>query len=673
MLAVLIVVALATMSLRLEAQTNAVPFDGYLRASRLGITHISGPGQTDSLRYQTALALGAGWNRWPLYWEQVQPQPDQWTWEAYDRLVAADLTHGLQINAILIGRPAFYADEETQMTGLYAPIFDDGSDIPEAGKGFNPANPWAHYVYNAVARYRPGGSFTAGLNLGANAGVRVWEVWNEPDFRQFWQGSIEDYARLLKVAYIAAKHADPQTQIMFGGLLYPNGGVNWLAQVLRLYSRDPLAERFNYFMDRVAVHSYGDPWRSGWLIQVARDSLTAYGLERPVWLNESGVPIWDDYPGPTWAADSRGYATIQQQAHYLIQSTAFAYARGAEVVFYHQLYDDCGDQPAGTDFAPNSQLYGDSFGLLRNLPNYACFRQHPQPGTPRPSANAYRLLAELFGTTPFTPLDRVSADGRVWVLTFQRPERDERLTLVWNTTFDPLTFELPAAGQNAQILTLNDSFASPRLIDAQDGVYRLQLPPAQPDNIPNPPPGQDAAIGGAPFILIERPGGQMPSNAIALEPTVTPPAPIPAPPTPESALSPPAAPSVEQTISTPFLTVTASVPTAAPPLPTPTFDIAQDITPPQASISPLPPTSPAQFTVAWGGIDDTGIAAFVIWVRVNGGDWTVWLNIDRADQRSATYIGVPGSLYEFAAWAVDLNGNWSLNIQLEPQAATRVE
>ncbi|PJF25313.1 MAG: hypothetical protein CUN53_13420, partial [Phototrophicales bacterium] len=45
-------------------------------SSRLGITFISSLDHpANELRYQRALLLGAGWNRWPLYWDRVERSP----------------------------------------------------------------------------------------------------------------------------------------------------------------------------------------------------------------------------------------------------------------------------------------------------------------------------------------------------------------------------------------------------------------------------------------------------------------------------------------------------------------------------------------------------------------------------------------------------------------------
>jgi hypothetical protein len=84
----------------------------------------------------------------------------------------------------------------------------------------------------------------------------------------------------------------------------------------------------------------------------------------------------------------------------------------------------------------------------------------------------------------------------------------------------------------------------------------------------------------------------------------------------------------------------------------------------------LPVISPAVFMVSWGARDNSGVDYYLVWVRVNGGEWQPWLETSAT---SAEYAGESGNTYEFAVWAVDLAGNWSLNTELTPQAVTHVE
>jgi hypothetical protein len=64
---------------------------------------------------------------WPIYWDRVETKAGNYNWNGYDRLVGDDLGQVLNIDAILLGRPTFYADGD-RIKGLQEPIFADGSD-----------------------------------------------------------------------------------------------------------------------------------------------------------------------------------------------------------------------------------------------------------------------------------------------------------------------------------------------------------------------------------------------------------------------------------------------------------------------------------------------------------------------------------------------------------------
>ncbi|MDX2138955.1 MAG: hypothetical protein SF123_12765 [Chloroflexota bacterium] len=493
----------------LYAQSDAV-----IRADRLGIAHISSVDVPRSdERYQRALDLGASWNRWPLYWDRVETRRGAFDWSAYDELVIEDLSHDLNLNVILLGIPAHRREGDT-IANLHEPIFNDDTDLPDGEKAINPQNPWAVFVRDAVRRYMPGGVLAEREGWTDAQGVRVWEIWNEPDYEFFWSGGVRDYARLLQVAYLVIKAHDPNATVMMGGLLYPTQA-NWLARVLAIYHDEIDPEANNWYMDAVAIHNYGDAWRTGWLTLVVRQTLVEYGLERPIWVTETGVPLWDDYPGPTWTADApdaRGLlATAEQQAAFMVQSAAYAWAEGARVIIYHQLYDDCGNQPPGTDFAPGATATpicqpgeicaGDVFGMFTNPESAICFSQHPQPDSARPVANAFRLLADVFAQ-PFSrrgAIDDVRDDAAV-LISFTRPETDERIVVIWNTATETLELSLPAYGANAALYAMDGQ----RSIAPVDGAYTLRLPAATTPRQRFLEQRLSVDIGGMPLILVEQ-------------------------------------------------------------------------------------------------------------------------------------------------------------------------
>ncbi len=355
----------------------------------------------DEQQFANGLATGASWDRWPVYWFYIETSEGVFDWSRQDTAVQADLDHGLQLNAILLGTPAFYTTnflqqpflpyrhiprrgtlalqsvETARPQGLYESVFVDG-DSPGTDKVINPKNKWAVFVEAAVNRYKPGGVLAKSNGWAEGVGVTLWEMWNEPDVPFFWDASIQDYARLLKVGYLAAKHADPQAEVMFAGLAmwqWPD----YYDQVLDVFEDDPMASDHDYFHDVMAMHNYSRSERSSEYVLTVSNAMNQHGLEKPIWLNESGVPAWDDYPGPVWEPLSPLRASQQEQADFAIQSAFYAISAGADAIFHFQLYDGCGNQPQGTDFPPhNGELCdannnyngkpcaGDANGLYRN-------------------------------------------------------------------------------------------------------------------------------------------------------------------------------------------------------------------------------------------------------------------------------------------------------------------
>lgn len=494
----------------------------------------------DEQQYANALSTGAAWNRWPIYWPNVERAEDVFDWTLPDPVVNADMHHGIQLNAILLGTPGFYwtgdgaqpaaptgprptgrvalhPQETAAPQGLYDHIFDDESDVPGPDKQINPDNKWARFVYMAVNRYKPGGKFTQEHGWPEGVGVTHWEMWNEPDLNSFWNGTVEQYARLLKVGYIAAKHADPDAIILFGGLAFFEAD-NFYDTVLALYDADPLAAAHNYFHDVMVAHNYFYAWRS-WLYTYTLDQmLAARGMDKPIWLNESGVSAWNDYPGPTWDSTSGLRATTAEQANFVIQSALYAAYAGADVIFHFQLYDGCGNQPQGTDFPPhdgelcdeNGRLKdnpdfpcaGDANGLFSNPTDAACFTQHPNPESPRPNYHAFRTLTTHFRDVQ--PLWRLRPGGtdptngpQEWIA-FYRPGTGERLLGLWARTGEEQTATVPASHDSALLIGPDGVTET---ITATNGAYTLSLPPATNRNAFWDP--SFYAIGGRPWLLVE--------------------------------------------------------------------------------------------------------------------------------------------------------------------------
>jgi hypothetical protein len=216
--------------------------------------------------------------------------------------------------------------------------------------------------------------------------------------------------------------------------------------------------------------------------------------------------------------------------------------------------------------------------------------------------------------------------------------------------------DIPASAPDGVIYGVDNSDYN---VFPNGAVFQIGTQPAR--------PGDEQTFGGGPFVLVQRidPSRQdIDPLVIALERTdgtidVTASAATPAP------VSAPSG-AVIGGGTLPLATgvvLPTSVPTATPDL------VHGDVTAPSASVLPLPVISPPTFIVTWTGQDNGLIAAYLIWVRVDGGDWQPWLE---TSETQAEYTGAVGSSYEFAAWARDSAGNWSANTDIIPQASTAV-
>ncbi len=499
--------------------------------TRFGAAFItSAEAPSDDARFQKSVDTGAGMDRWPLYWTNVERSEGEFRWSYLpyydeDRAVIGDVTHGLQPLVILMNTPSFYATggnqfapmprvgETLQMRSagvgmhgvssvsaagsapvrLYEPVFTDGTDIPGPAKTINTNNPWARFVYEAVSRYKPGGVLAQQQGWTAGQGVRHWEIWNEEDYSGFWIGTYSEYARLLKVAYLAARHADPQAKVIFGGLANFEKPT-WLKDTLSVVNTYPDKDANNWFFDSVAEHNYVRAWDTFNFLYTAWGTLNSYTItNKSLWVTESNVWSCDDGPitPPCYSggAPVQYRANLEEQAAFVVQSATYATwinkVMPVETVFHFQMYDDCNDPIPGT-------TWGGGLGLLRNPTTSPCFNNW-LPNTPRPAYAAFQSVTR--NLTDVTPKWRKRPTPNQELFSFYRPSTQERVMVMWARSYVTETAVISATSTSAQLAWYNGL----QTITPTGGVYTITLPAAT-NNAFN---DLSAPIGGRPYFLIE--------------------------------------------------------------------------------------------------------------------------------------------------------------------------
>lgn len=464
----------------------AVPLSLGFQSDRLGIVFVNGVGiDASEQRYQQAVAAGAGWTRWPIYWYAVESERgrlDDAAYAAVDQVVAQDRAHGLRINAVLLGTPHWagtagsrdapftrveqkgllpprggltplgVAVETSPPANLGAPVF-----LPSGA--INPDNPWGYFVFNTVSRYR--------------GRVAAWELWNEPDLTDedgrgiFWGGSAEDYYRLLKVGYLAAKAADPNAQVLFGGLAFWTDQ-GFLPRILDLMAADPTAPQKAHYFDVLPLHLYSNPEHLYRITLLIRDEMARRGIAKPIWVNETNLPVCGDAAvDPGFSCPRLWRGSLEEQAAFVIQAYALAAAAGVERTFAFQHYDGVVGEH-------------DWYGLVRN------------DGSHRPAYVSYQAAAAYLSQA--ASVERRS-DGGIETVVFHGTPRG-RVSVLWNSTGASLLAHLPAVGERAKLV---DKYGTERVIVASGGQYTLVLPPASNRDDVN----GGYLLGGDPFLIVE--------------------------------------------------------------------------------------------------------------------------------------------------------------------------
>lgn len=579
-------------------------------------------------RYTQARDAGAGWNRWTLYRDLVETE-NPYDWTVPDGIVGRDRAHGLRTLMIL----------QSQADNIDAPAFLDGgggtTDDPLQAVAVNDAHVWGRFVAAAVERYG---------RDGAVGGVAAWEIGNEPNIHPYWRERPEAYARFLEVAYLVIKRVDPTAIVIHGSIADDAAAETWFARFLEALraraAAGPLPQRYGFYFDKTAWHWYRSPVHLQTGPGRVRAILKDHGLPaKPVWVTETGVPVWNEHPGPCWDPASPGRATVVEQAGFVWQTAAEAFASGVELLIHFQLADDCGNGPKSYD----------AFGLIRNPAGYSCWDRPAnqgcwQPdgsaiGRPRPAYQAYHLAAQLLAGARFRRHAPDAGTG-FRLIVFERGP--QRVSVAWSTG-GPRRALLPAGAASATRHTISAAGIDRDTVQAVDGVFAVDLPAVSNRN----GMGGRPIMAGIPILLVEdgvAPG--VPSTALA---------------------DPSAGAQTKEGGSEPAM-------------------VAFDREPPLlAAVEPLPETSqagPLQLSIIAGDAG-SGLSDWILYVAQGESPpedaeaWTAvggvrpWTAAPGAGQTGAQVEVLAGRRYHFAAQASDRAGNWTA---LPPysQASTRI-
>jgi arabinogalactan endo-1,4-beta-galactosidase len=177
------------------------------------------PSVDQTAQFKTIVSAGVQSVRVVFNWAQAQPTDGgPISFDATDQVVEQAASHGLTVLPVVLYTPAW--DAAPHANGTTAIPKDDG--------------PYADYVKALVLRYGPGGSYWLAHPTVRRLPIRLWQIWNEPNFTFFWpkRPFAPSYVALVKAAHEAIKSVDPSGKVVLAGM--PNLAWDYLSNIYKV-------------------------------------------------------------------------------------------------------------------------------------------------------------------------------------------------------------------------------------------------------------------------------------------------------------------------------------------------------------------------------------------------------------------------------------------------------
>jgi polysaccharide biosynthesis protein PslG len=344
-------------------------------------------------------------------WDDYEPQRGRYDFEWLGRFVALADSMGISLRPYLGYTPEWAARR--------------GKDEHAWNDPPRRAEDWVRFATALASK------------LKSSRRLLSYEIYNEENVPLWWEGTAEEYAGILRAGASAIRRADPDVQILLGGMVWPD--LDWL-EVTCQGGRAPFdvlpfhAYPETWTPDSITIENYlGPNYREDFIAEA--DRLCG---PKPIWINETGF------------ATTPGKSEREQAEWWVRAFATFLAEPRVEHLGIYEIRDQQGTPVIGD--APNYYL-----GLLR------------PDGTPKLSFSTVKLLVRLFGTDSITVADselrvRVTEGqaGKLYHHLFIRPD-GRQLVFVWDRTSGPtVELELPRAATG---ITAYSS-------DGQESVWR---------------------------------------------------------------------------------------------------------------------------------------------------------------------------------------------------------
>ncbi|MBJ6724439.1 beta-galactosidase [Geomesophilobacter sediminis] len=220
-----------------------------------------------ALDFEVMKELGVSTWRGSFSWVDYEPQRGKFDFAWLHRFVSLAAKQGITLRPYLAYTPAWAAKGGTDK--------ETWNDPPRH------LEDWRNFVAATVKE------------LNGYPNIASYEIYNEENVKQWWDGTPAQYNELLKTAAQVVRKGSPASLVILGGMVWPDA--NWVRDACVTYGN---AANF----DVVPFHAYPETWtpknitvenyldqgRPGSFYQQFVPLVDEKCGHRPIWINEAG-------------------------------------------------------------------------------------------------------------------------------------------------------------------------------------------------------------------------------------------------------------------------------------------------------------------------------------------------------------------------------------------------
>lgn len=250
------------------------------------------------------------WRNFHSVWVKLEAEKGRWNFIQLDKDIALAESKRVEVMLVLGTTPTWASmrPHEKGCCTVNAPKGNaaEAQDISD----------WQNYVRTVVMRYK--------------GRVHIYELWNEPNVKRFYSGSITKLVELNEAAYKVIKAADPSATVVSSSLSPCCESLSFLDKFFSLEG--------GQYADVIGYHFYVAPRAPEAMIDQVKQVhalMKKYGLSKPLWNTETGWRVLNhdkNIASETWAGDPLPEALA---AAYMARSYVLSWAVGVERLYWY--------------------------------------------------------------------------------------------------------------------------------------------------------------------------------------------------------------------------------------------------------------------------------------------------------------------------------------------------